>query len=274
MVVVRRFPEPNALALPGAHAHDHLVLAQFTADGGTLRSGAREWDLGAGDTFLVAPGEVYDATGLASAHGWAVFFSPSAVGQHAPGAFFSWRSHPLLFPFVQGLSGPPQRLSVPGESRPWWSTRVAELEAELREQRDGFRHAALAHLTLLLVAVARLAANVPREFRLNGEPLLADVFAVIEERYRGSLALRDVADAVSLTPGHLTTVVRRKTGRTVQSWITERRMAEARRVLVESDLPVTEVAEHVGFGDPGYFVRVFKQVHGTTPLAWRRAARP
>jgi AraC family transcriptional activator of pobA len=43
---------------------------------------------------------------------------------------------------------------------------------------------------------------------------------------------------VSLSLGHLTTVVKRKTGRAVQEWIAERRMAQARRLLIETDLSV------------------------------------
>jgi AraC-like DNA-binding protein len=79
---------------------------------------------------------------------------------------------------------------------------------------------------------------------------------------------------VSLSPSHLTTVVRRKTGRTVGEWIAERRMVEARRLLVETDLAVEEVGRRVGYGDPGYFVRSFRRAHGMTPLGWRRAGRP
>ena len=79
---------------------------------------------------------------------------------------------------------------------------------------------------------------------------------------------------MGLTPGHLTTVARRKTGRTVQEWIAERRMAEARRLLVETDLAVEEVGRRVGYGDPVYFVRSFGRAHGATPLGWRRAGRP
>ncbi len=48
-----------------------------------------------------------------------------------------------------------------------------------------------------------------------------------------------------MTSGLLTTVVRRKTGRPVQEWITERRMAQARRLLAETDLTVTEVGRRV-----------------------------
>ena len=72
-----------------------------------------------------------------------------------------------------------------------------------------------------------------------------------------------------MTPGHLTTIVRRRTGRTVQEWITERRMAEARDLLSETELPISEVARLVGMPDPGYFSRVFRRMHGTSPRQWR-----
>jgi AraC-like DNA-binding protein len=83
------------------------------------------------------------------------------------------------------------------------------------------------------------------------------------------MSLRDVAREVGMTPGHLTTVVRRRTGRTVQEWIIERRMAEARSLLADTDLPVAEIARRVGMSDPGYFSRQFRRTHGTSPRSWR-----
>jgi AraC family transcriptional regulator, transcriptional activator of pobA len=151
---------------------------------------------------------------------------------------------------------------------------LSALDLELNQRHDGYREAVLAHLTLLLVNLSRLAADVVEDLRLKDETLLAEVFGFIEERYHEPISLRDVARAVSLSRGHLTTVVRRKTGRTVQEWIVERRMAQARRLLIETDLPVEEVGRRVGYGDPTYFVRSFKRAHGTTPLGWRRAGRP
>jgi AraC family transcriptional regulator, transcriptional activator of pobA len=139
---------------------------------------------------------------------------------------------------------------------------------------DGYREAVLSHLTLLLVGVGRLAADVVGDLKLKDEPLLAEVFGFMEEHYREPISLRDIARAVSLSPGHLTTVVRRKTGRTVQEWIAERRMAQARRLLVETELSVEEVGRRVGYVDAGYFVRSFRRAHGVTLLGWRRAGRP
>jgi hypothetical protein len=73
------------------------------------------------------------------------------------------------------------------------------LDLELRQRHDGYREAALAHLTLLLVDVSRLAVDVVGDLRLNNEPLLAEVFGFIEERYSERVSLKEVARAVSLS---------------------------------------------------------------------------
>jgi AraC family transcriptional regulator, transcriptional activator of pobA len=268
---------PGGLPHSHSHAHDFLVLAYFERGGGSMWLGDREWRVEAGDVYVIAPGEVVragDASGLEEAEGWGVFFPPEVLGPQAPGAFLSWRAHPLLFPFVRGAAGGAQRLKVPPKDRPSWSERLLALDLELRQRHDGYREAVLAHLTLLLVGVGRLAADVVGDLRLKDEPLLAGVFGFIEERYRERVSLKGVARAVSLSRGHLTTVVRRKTGRTVQEWIAERRMVEARRLLVETDLAVEEVGRRLGYGDAGYFVRSFRRAHGATPLGWRRAGQP
>ncbi|MGH3147706.1 MAG: AraC family ligand binding domain-containing protein, partial [Rubrobacter sp.] len=152
--------------LPGAHSHDFLTLAYFERDGGWLRLGDRRWELRAGDAFVRSPGEVHDPSGLVEAEGWAVFFPAEVLAPSGSGVFLSWRAHPLLFPFVAGIDQPgggARRLVVPPEERPSWSARLSALDLELLERRDGYREAALAHLTLLLVDVGRLAAEVVGE---------------------------------------------------------------------------------------------------------------
>src|SRR5215216_5143989 len=172
---------PGGLPHAHSHSHDFLVLASFERGGGSMWLGDRKWRVEAGDAYVVAPGEVVgarDASRLEEAEGWAVFFPPEVLGPQAPGAFLFWRAHPLLFPFVRGAAGGAQRLKVPPEARPSWSERLSTLDLELRQRRDGYREAVL---TLLLVGVGRLAADVVGDLRLKDEPLLAEVFGFIEE---------------------------------------------------------------------------------------------
>ena len=101
--------------------------------------------------------------------------------------------------------------------------------------------------------------------------LLAAVFDVIERRYHEAVSLSDVAGDLALTAGHLTTVVRRRTGRTVQQWITQRRLQEARTLLSETDLTVAAISRRVGYPDVSYFIKRFRAEHGSTPARWRAA---
>lgn len=263
---------------PGhAHTHDFLVLAYFERGGGSLRIAGCEWPVGPGDLYVIAPGEVVgvgeEAGALAQVEGWAVSFPPEGLGSNAPAALLSWQAHPLLFPFAHRAAQGGQRLEVPVADRHVWSERLSALNGELQTRRDGYREAVIAHLTLLLVDVSRLTVDIAGNLRLRDEPLLAEVFDFIETHYHERISLRDVAVAVSMSSGHLTTIVRRKTGRPVQEWITERRMAQARRLLAETDLSITELGRRVGYSDPVYFARSFRRAHGTTPLRWRRAGR-
>ena len=99
------------------------------------------------------------------------------------------------------------------------------------------------------------------------------VFDEIEATFREPVSAGDVARALGYTPGHLTTVVRERTGRPLLEWITERRMTEVRRMLRETDLPLGVVAARTGLRDATYLVRRFRDRHGITPQRWRRSQR-
>ncbi len=228
------------------------------------------YDQARATVYVVAAREVVDPRHVGrSAGGVGVIFDPAALGVDWESAWPAWRSHPLLFPFVHGESGGLLELRLPAAHRPVWDAAIEAIDRELASRLEGYRQAALAHLTLLLIDLARLATDVVSDLRHSGEPVLADVFAVIERRHADSLSLRDVAREVGMTPGHLTTIVRRRTGRTVGDWIIDRRMTESRRLLADTDLPIQEVARRVGIADAGYFSRLFRRTHGTTPRSWR-----
>lgn len=258
-----------------AHAHNFLVLAYFERGTGSFRLGNREWPLRDGDAFVIAPGEVvrFSDHDHGAVEGWGVFFPPGIIASEPLGGSLGWKAHPLLFGFVGRAADGAQRLPVPAGERTAWSQHVTAIEHELREPREGSAEAALAHLTLLLVSAARISVDIGQDFRLRSEPLMAAVFEFIEEHYREPISLATIAAEVGLTPGYLTTVVRRKTGRSVQRWITERRMAEARTLLRQTDLTVEAVAARVGYRQASFFIKHFRRDHAVTPAAWRCQTR-
>jgi AraC-like DNA-binding protein len=260
----------------GPHAHDFLVVLYARRADGHLVVDGRTYAVTDGDVFVIAPGQVVsnvgpDHAGIIDA--WVVSFAADVVRRAPAGALSSWRTHPLLYPFARDAGARTQRLRVPPGDRDSWAERYAALAEELRGRRDGYHDAVLAHLTLLLVDISRLSADLVGDLHAVDEPVLAAVFDIVEARYQDAISLADVAAELGLSPNHLTTLVRRKTGRTVQQWIIERRMQAARRLLGDTDLPVATVSGRVGYRDVSYFIRRFRADHGMTPLSWRRAGR-
>ncbi|MFC7375064.1 MULTISPECIES: helix-turn-helix transcriptional regulator [unclassified Brachybacterium] len=251
------------------HAHDFFVLLYLEDPAGPFQTDGAPPAARAGELHAVPPGRVVDASDLAEAsrcRGNAIAFSADAVPALSSLSPLAWTHHPLFAMFAPGSGA----ALVPDRDRARWSTWIGDLAEELAApERPGARDAVSALLTRILVAAARLfpgEASTP-------DPLVERVFEQIEARFRGPLTVTDLAESLGYTPGHLTTVVRARTGRPLLDWITERRMTEVRRLLRETDLPLGVIAAQTGLREATYLVRRFRALYGVTPQRWRRDQR-
>src|SRR2546423_891280 len=93
---------------------------------GRASGGAPPRPMRDGDAYVLAPGAVIDPAAVATVEaGWGVFFDPGAFGDAGPPPWSPWRAHPLLFPFLHGLTGGVLRLRVPRARQPVWATTIA-----------------------------------------------------------------------------------------------------------------------------------------------------
>lgn len=99
---------------------------------------------------------------------------------------------------------------------------------------------------------------------------LKPIFDFIEQNYQEPISLNDVAQAAGYSAAYLTHFVKKRTKLTIQNWILERRMLEARSLLINTNKSVTEIAMAVGFTDAYYFSRRFRQSHKLSPRNWRQ----
>jgi AraC-like DNA-binding protein len=271
----RDAPSPVSCASGGrAHVHHFFEFVYIAGGTGWHRVGDRTVTVEPGDLLLVAPGELHDSSGISQADRWVVAFGADALdpAYSDTGAYLAFPDEVLLFTFFQGDAAR-EHFHISPDERPRWEAHLAELEEEMIRQRSGYVQAAAALLTLLLTHIARLAQLQLTQHRRMSRPLLSQVFRFIDAHYPEHVSLSDVAEAVGYTPAYLTDLIRRDTGRTVLAWITERRMAAARYLLLETDATVEQVAERVGYRKASHFIAQFRRTHGTTPHAWRLRER-
>lgn len=96
--------------------------------------------------------------------------------------------------------------------------------------------------------------------------------ALIQKHYHEPLSLDDIAEALHISPYHLSHVFSAESGFTLSSYLTSIRMQRAAELLRTAKLSVSEIAVAVGYRDPQYFSRVFRSNFGTSPSAYRTQA--
>jgi AraC-like DNA-binding protein len=112
---------------------------------------------------------------------------------------------------------------------------------------------------------ARRVRLSTRQLRLAMDLLGSDL--------QSCLPIGVVARACGLSESHLRRGFRTCTGQSPGQWRLEQRLRLCRRELLETDLPLAQIARQAGFTAQNYFSRVFMRSSGVTPQEWRRIFR-
>ena len=249
---------PNRWSIrPHVHAALHQVF-HLSAGGGVMQAEAETLVLAAPCLVLVPAG---------TAHGFR--FDDETQGTVLTLSDRYWRDLARREPDLAGLFAAPAALPA-GEGEPFGES-IAELARELAWAVPGRRAAIEGHLLILLVAALRQREVVQGAAAQPGPQavLVARFREAVEAHHRRERALDDYARDLGVTPARLRAACRGVTGLSPGRLIRDRRLIEAKRLLLYSDLAVAEVAYDLGFTDPAYFSRFFAKGTGEAPRAFR-----
>lgn len=85
------------------------------------------------------------------------------------------------------------------------------------------------------------------------------------------LTVDQIADALNVANVDIRSAVRNVTGRKYTDYITFLRMEYAKELMAGQQLSVAEICEAVGYSSVSYFIRIFKEMTGTTPARYMKS---
>ncbi len=243
-----------------AHKHDQMgQITYWLSGGGTYFIDDKPLDFSAPAVSFVPSGIV---------HGFSVDpeTSDAIVVSVADGALLSIRENTAL------SLDRPTMIRGDGEDRGW--RRLGELLDIVAEEYAGGAPGTQQMLASLVAAaltqISRLASATPADQPAQAA-LATELRRLIDVHFRENWSVGQYTDALATTPHLLAKASRDAFGMQVKELINERRLLEAKRLLLFTVRPLEDIAYEIGFADAAYFSRFFRLRVGEAPSDWRRA---
>jgi AraC-like DNA-binding protein len=101
---------------------------------------------------------------------------------------------------------------------------------------------------------------------------LSAVFEYLKENYNEEISLIKIAEIANLTPTSFCRMFKLKTKKSFVEYLNEIRVSNACKMLIETDMGISEVAYKCGYKTASNFNQLFKKLTGTTPKEYRKKA--
>ena len=139
-----------------------------------------------------------------------------------------------------------------------------------REMRapDAVRDLALEALVLEMLAIAARLPS-PRDGSARPPAWLGRALEIVHDRFRETLGVREVADALDVPAPELARAFRQTYGMPLGPYVRRLRLDWAAARLAETEEPLSTIALEAGFYDQSHFTRAFKAYEGLTPGRYR-----
>lgn len=105
------------------------------------------------------------------------------------------------------------------------------------------------------------------------EDLVSRARAYLAAADLSQVTLESTADALGVSPPHLSRSFKALSGQRFVDYLTALRLEAAKEALISDEIAVEEIGRRLGYRDGGYFARVFKTAVGLSPGEFRRSAR-
>jgi AraC family transcriptional activator of pobA len=153
---------------------------------------------------------------------------------------------------------------------PIWQRLHTIMERIHNDYRQGMMNALSALVAVACNDIASLASTSDAPAH-GGNDLAQSFRRLVDGHFRENWPVEGYVAALGTTPHLLSKACRQAYGLSVKTFIDERRLLEAKRLLLFTVRSVEDVAYEIGFHDPAYFSRFFRQRTGEPPGEWRGA---
>ena len=125
----------------------------------------------------------------------------------------------------------------------------------------------------LMTAIIYLVRNEAAQEDSKVDDVTRYIKEYVANNYNKSICLSDICQNTDLTLSNISKIFTRKAGMNFRDYLQKIRIEKACQLLEMTNKNISEISSLVGYSDPAFFYRAFKNVLGLTPLEYRRHSK-
>lgn len=115
----------------------------------------------------------------------------------------------------------------------------------------------------------RLAREICQTNNLGIKSVINHIKQYIDQNYTDNITLNTLAEKFYVNSSYVSRLFKEELGENFIDYLTGKRMEEAMRLLLSTEMHVYEISEKIGYGNPKYFSQLFKKYTGMSPREYR-----
>ena len=240
------------------HRHDFYVLVLFTNGTGLHKIDFDTFDITKGSLFLMQPGQIHLWELSSDIDGYIVFFSKEIYNLH----FRDKKIEEYLF-FQSSKNKPELVLNIDEmkQIQPYFELMVNENQEDQLQKKDKM----LNLLDCILVEILRIYNIESNHLTSTYNHKLKEFEILLEQFYKTEKSPSFYADKMAITLKHLNRISKNILNITITELITRRVILESKRIMVDKNRNITQIADELGYSNYSYFSKLFKKNVGMTP---------
>lgn len=123
---------------------------------------------------------------------------------------------------------------------------------------------------LMLLEIARSDSQRTPPPKIE-DAIAGRIKAYLDEHYSEPLSLGQISGALNISPSYLSHIFKQEYGEAPMQYLYKRRIGEAQTMLIDTRMPIAEIAEQLNYGSVNHFNAVFKKYVGMTPGQYRKS---
>lgn len=251
--------------LHNAHRHSFYHLVFFTKGSGKQQIDFKAFDVSPNMIYFMIPGQVHSWNFESEPDGYLINFSTSYFS-----ALLLKQEYLDKFNFFSGR--PEEQVLLLDNATSEKITLIFEDILKEGETATTINDDLVRVLLLrIFIEVARTTLSKDhQELNPYNHTILKNFQQLIEQNFTKLRLPKQYAELLYITPNHLNALCNDFLATSAGKLIRDRILLEAKRLLINLDLRVSEIAEKLNFEDQSYFVKFFKKYEGTTPDKFRK----